>query len=363
MRLMRYFARYYAGVIVLTLASLVVLVVAVTLVENAGELTRTDSGGFTALRLAYYSAIEYGYQVLPVAAFVAVLVAGTQMARRGEVLAVQAAGRGPLHLWGPYIGIVVLFALTGSACGEYIVPRAIAGRQRIQREEIRHVDALTQFYTRRAQWFREGSLLLYLPSVDAATGSFADPMVYRLENGLIAEIIEARTLRHEPDGWWLDDAEIRRVRDAEIQRLPRLQLPLHVTPTDLIDVTGNPREMGTGEVSRLITRRQNAGFDTTAHRVELHTRMAFPLSAIWLVAMAVPWALDPDRRRSLAVTLGGGVVAIAIELSVTQVFRLLALAHKIPAPIGAWGAPLLCIVAIPLSYWLYQYRRIHGAWF
>jgi lipopolysaccharide export LptBFGC system permease protein LptF len=153
------------------------------------------------------------------------------------------------------------------------------------------------------------------------------------------------------------------VDSPEVRTAVRLALSLRVTPTDLIDVTGNPREMRTSEVRTLIARRRHAGFDVTAHRVELHNRFAFPLSSVWLVLAAVPWALDPDRRRSLAVTLGAGVVAVALELALSQIFRVLALAHKIAAPWGAWGAPAVCIAAIPVSYALYQRRRTRGAWF
>ena len=67
MRLVWYFARLNLGSVLLTLASLIVLVVAVTLVENAGTLSTLDEGGNTAMLLAFYSAVERGYDVLPVA--------------------------------------------------------------------------------------------------------------------------------------------------------------------------------------------------------------------------------------------------------------------------------------------------------
>lgn len=363
MRLIRYFARYYVGAIALTLSALVVLVVAVTLVEKAGVLSRNDHGGAAALGLAYFSAIEYAYQVLPVACFIGALVAGTQLARRGEVLAVQAAGCGLRQLWTPFAGVVLCAAGMGSACSEYVLPHAVAGHIRVERDETRHVDALNQFYKRRTQWFREGDLLLYLPEVDVSTAVFSDPIVYRLQDGLIAETIEARTLQHDGRGWWLADAEEHSVTQPEVARSERLQLALRVNPPDLIDITGNPREMRFGAVSRLIDRRDHAGLDTTPHRVELHNRWAYPLSAVGLVMIGLPWAIDPDRKRSLAATLGGGVLVIALELSVSQVFRLLALAHKLPAVWGAWGAPLACLLAMPLSYALYGRKRRRGALF
>ena len=363
MRLMRYFARHYVGAIALTLVALVVLVVAVTLVEKAGVLSRNEHGGMAALGLAYYSAIEYAYQVLPVACLIGVLVAGTQLARRGEVLAVQAAGCGLFQLWTPFAGVVLCVAAMGSACSEFVLPRAVAGHIRLERDETRHMDALNQFYKRRTQWFREGELLLYLPEVDASTAVFSDPIVYRLHDGLIADTIEARSLQHDARGWWLQDAEQHSVSHPEVARSGRLDLALRVKPPDLIDITGNPREMRMGAVSRLIARREHAGLDTTPHRVEMHNRMAYPLTAVGLVMMGLPWAIDPDRRRSLAATLGGGVLLIAAELSLSQVFRLLALAHKLPAVWGAWAAPLVCLLAMPISYALYGRKRRRGSVF
>ena len=122
-----------------------------------------------------------------------------------------------------------------------------------------------------------------------------------------------------------------------------------------MDLTSDPRVMSSSDVTALVERRQRAGFDAIAYRVELHNRFAFPLSTVCLFLLGAPWALDPNRRRSLAVNLGAGVVAVAIVLSCEQVFRLLALARRIPAPLGAWAIDVLCLACMPLS--VLAYRR------
>lgn len=357
-RLTRYFARFYAACIALTLLGLVVLVVTVSLMESADELTRVEQGAITAALLALYGSVQFAYQVMPVACFIGALVAGTQLARRGELLAVQAAGISSARLWTAFIGVTVLSALLGSACGEYAVPHSMRGIERIQREEMRQVDQLTRFYNRRSQWFRDDHLLLYLPVVDSETETFENPIVYQIENGLIARTYDGKTLRYsETDGWYLSDGSIRTVSNAELTSFERLPLRLSVSVRDLIDITGNPQQMGARELTQLIARRSNAGFDVTGHRVEWHNRWAFPLTAVCLVFIALPWTFDPDRRRSMASTLGMGVIVVALQLSLSQVFRLLALGHKIPAPLGAWGNLLACLIAAPASFWLYYFRK------
>ena len=361
MRLTFYFATIAAFATGLVLTTLVVLVVAVTLVESAGDLTTAAAGGSAAFSLAVYSAVQYGYEVLPIASFIGTLVAGTTLAHRGELLAAQAAGLSSLRLASSFFMVAALSAVLGVACGETLVPPAVAGIVRVQRDELQHTSALTRFYERRLTWFHEGDLLLYLPEVDAETTTFGHPVVYRFENSLIAEVIDAEALRHDATGWWLEDAVVRKASDATATSLDVVRLSLHVEPEDLIDVTGDPRQLMSSEIRALVTRRTRAGFDATNHLMELYNRMSTPLSAVWMFLLVAPWALHPSRRRSLAVALGSGVVVVAVLLSATQLFRLLALAHKIPLSFGAWGSGIVTLLLLPLSFLAYRRFRMRGS--
>jgi lipopolysaccharide export system permease protein len=341
--------------------TLIVLVVAVNLVESVEDLSDAEAGASTALKLAFYSSIQNGYQVMPIACFMGVLVAGTLLSRRGETLAAQAAGVSSFRLAMSFLAVVVVASSCGAACGELLVPRAVAGVERVQREELKRRSALSRFYARRPQWFRQGDLLIHLSSIDRKSETVETPTVYRFVDDRISEVIEAESMRHDQHGWFLQRARVRTARSAEVVELDTLRLPLSVQPADLIDVTGDPRQMTSGEVRRLIERRRQVGFDTAQHQVELHSRIATPLSAIWMFLLVSPWALHPTRRRSMTRTLGAGVVIIALLLSVTQVFRLLALSHKIPVPLGAWGVGLVSLLALPLSLSAYKRYRVRGS--
>ncbi len=361
MRLHRYLARVVAVMTLLVLVGLVMLVVAVTLVESAGELSEVRGAAMIALMLSLYSAVQYGYQVLPIACFLGALVAGSVLARHGELMAAQAAGVSSVRLAVPFLFVAMVFAAGGAACGEVAVPWAVRGVEKLQRDDLRSTSALSRFYNRRVQWFREGELLLYLPEVDATDGSFPRVVVYRFGQGEIREVIEAARLTHDENGWWLLDATSR--QSGMVSEHPRLQLPLSVTPEDLTDVTGDPRELSRGEIRLLIERRARAGFDTTAHSIELNNRTALPLSALWMFLLVAPWALHPNRRRSVAVTLGGGVITIALLLATIHVFRILALGHKLPPSLGAYGAGLLALTLLPASFLLYRRFRVRGGLF
>jgi len=359
-RLERYFATLAAAATGLVLVALVILIVAVSLVESAGDLAEATSGATAALKLAGFNSIKYGFQLLPIACFMGALVAGTVLARSGELLAAQAGGVSSFKLVVVFLFVVVSAAGGGAACGELLVPRAVEGGERVQREQLKSRSDLSKFYNRRHKWFREGDLLIFLSRLDRELLQVEQPVVYRFADGLISEVIEAELLRHDGVGWLLEHARVRSASSARVIDMAVMRLELSAGPSDLVDTTGDPRQMGAAEVRALVERRRRAGFDTTAHRIELHNRYALPLSAIWMFLVVAPWALHPERRRSLAVSLGGGVIIIAVLLGVTHVFRLLALGHKIPVPLGAWGSGLVTLLVVPLSIWLYQRYRVRG---
>lgn len=363
MRLGLYIARIYAASIFLSLLLLVVLVTSVTLIENAGYLVKVEEGAIIALRLAMFEAFEYAYQVLPVTSLLGALVTGVMLARSGEFLAMQAAGMGPVKILAPCLGVTLLVATLGITAGEWVVPWALKKAETIRVKHMRRSSALSRFYNRRTHWFKDGTRVMYLPAVDLETGVFSKPSIYDLSNGVVREVIDAETMEQLESGWTLKNAHIYRVHGVAYEQQEELHLDLKVSARDLIDVTGNPRHVSFGELTNLIVRREHAGFDNAAHRLELHNRFAFPLVALWLFLVAAPWIVDPDRRRSMAVNLGGGVVAVALVLAGANVFRLLALGRKIYVPLGAWGVCVVCAGMIPVSWALQRRARIRGSIF
>ena len=353
--LFRYVARQYVAHLALVLLALVVLVLGVTLIENAGALSRDDNGPRAAWDLCKWSMCEYSYQNWPIAALIAVLSASTTLGRHGETLAMMATGMPPWRLALPYLCVAAAGACLMALGAETLLPQTLA-RKAATLERFGGRDPAATFYARRNQWLLQGDRLLFLPNVDMATATFAQPSVYTLQQGRITAVTYASQLVYDAaaSSWVLLQAEQHRVDGAQIQRTASLALPLGLQPRDLMEVTGHPRQLGYAQLASLIGRRTRAGFDTSGHRFEYHARLAHPLAALGLVALALPWALDPSRRRSLVSTLGGGVVLVALYLSWSQLCRLWAMSRTIDVVVGAWGGVILCVMAVPLAAFVHR---------
>lgn len=363
MRLARYVAREFALATALALVGLCVLIVSVQLVDQAGRLAGKPegAGALTALRLAAYATLEQGFHMLPVAVLLGLAVSGTLLARRGEWLAIEASGIGPSRPVVGLIAVLLLWVLLGIGCGEFVVPRAARRIDHIERAELgRGGSKLAQFFQRRNRWYQHGDLVMFLPEVDSEQQRFVHPVVYRFTDGLVQEVIEADVLVHNGSGWVLQGSDVYSASAMERRRHAELPLALGVRPADLIDVTGLPGQMSRARLKSLIERRQQAGFGTTPHRLELAQRWAYPVLSIGLFALLLPWALQPLRRRSLAAALGACVILIAATLAANHALRVLALANRIPVWAGAWSTTALCLAAAPLSFALTRYVRRSG---
>ncbi len=69
--------------------------------------------------------------------------------------------------------------------------------------------------------------------------------------------------------------------------------------------------MNFGQLDRYISDLRQSGFDTMRLRVALWHKLAYPLVAIIMAALAIPFALSMGRRGSLT----GIAVAIAVALA------------------------------------------------
>ena len=187
MKLSFYIARIYALSVLTCVAVLVILVLCATLMESAGNLSGNADGIWVALELSALGSIEYAYLVFPVASLLGALITGTVLARRGELMALQSSGMSVGRQAFPFLVVAGMFSLGGLWLGEVALPTAQAEIDSLRLTKLRQKSALNRYFTKELQWFRQGDWMMYLP-VSGRTGeSFREPILYRMENGLVAE--------------------------------------------------------------------------------------------------------------------------------------------------------------------------------
>ena len=100
------------------------------------------------------------------------------------------------------------------------------------------------------------------------------------------------------------------------------------------------QEMNFGQLDHYISDLRQSGFDTMRLRVALWHKLAYPLMAMVMAVLAIPFALSMGRRGSLT----GIAVAIGVALAywvVDGLFGAMGNVNYLPAAMAAWSSDIL----------------------
>jgi lipopolysaccharide export LptBFGC system permease protein LptF len=100
------------------------------------------------------------------------------------------------------------------------------------------------------------------------------------------------------------------------------------------------QEMNFGQLNRYIRDLGQSGFDTMRLRVSLWRKLAYPLIALVMAGLAIPFALSMGRRGSLT----GIAVAVGVALAyfvIDGLFGAMGNVNYLPAPLAAWSSDIL----------------------
>jgi len=104
------------------------------------------------------------------------------------------------------------------------------------------------------------------------------------------------------------------------------------------------QEMNFGQLDGYIRDLRQSGFDTMRLRVQLWQKLSYPLVAVVMAMLAIPFALSMGRRGSLTAV----AVAIGVALAywvVNLLFGAMGNVDYLPAALAAWSADILFALA------------------
>ena len=100
------------------------------------------------------------------------------------------------------------------------------------------------------------------------------------------------------------------------------------------------QEMNFGQLDHYIRDLRQSGFDTMRLRVALWDKLSYPLIAVAMAVLAIPFALSMGRRGSFT----GVAVAIGVALAfwvVRGLFEAMGNVNYLPPVMAAWSADVL----------------------
>lgn len=342
-----YVARKYLSVTMLSFVALLGLYYIGTLIDKSERLSKNDATFGMLLEYLYLSTPQFVAYVVPMAALVAALASVGALTRTGELVVMRACG---ISIYRAALPILVL-ALVWSGGLFYLDDRVLAHANRkaeVLDDAIRGAEPHTVNVMANANWLADmkNNRIYHYTYFDIPRQTLHGlsiftiaPQAYRLnEHTHTARAVHKSEATWDTEGGWTQ----RFPAPEQVTRQSFGKRTVELVPPDRFSGAHNDEAelMTLTELRQHVDEQAGSGFRAAASRVQMHSRIAFPLVTIVMTLIGVPFGVTMGRRGALygiglALILGCGYwLANTVFVAAGQ-------ADVLPPALAAWAANLL----------------------
>jgi LPS export ABC transporter permease LptG/LPS export ABC transporter permease LptF len=346
-----YVVREFLNIFILVLASFVMLMLVFTFFELVGDILRNHIPLTTVGDYLFNLAPSMLYAITPLAILIAVLVTFGVLNRNSEIIAMKATGISLYRLVIPIVSIAAILAVGLFLFDDFYLPQANR-RQEALRSTIKGRPPQT-FLHPEEKWIfgqqhpGEPGRIFYYQFFDPDDNAFVNlsifefnPTTFAISRRIFATRVfwdSSRSSWRFVNGWGRDiegnNTEYHEFKDTTFSEI-------HEDPGYFKKENRQSQEMNFSQLDNYIKDLRQSGFDTMRLRVALWHKLAYPLIAIVMAVLAIPFALSMGRRGSLT----GIAVAISVALTywvVDGLFGAMGDVNYLPAALAAWSPDIL----------------------
>jgi LPS export ABC transporter permease LptG/LPS export ABC transporter permease LptF len=348
----KYVVREFLVMFALVLAGFVTLILVFTVFDLLKDILSHDIGWYTVSEYLINLTPSMLYQITPLAVLIAVLVTFGVLNRNSEIIAMKACGVSLYRLVTPIVSIAAILSVSLFIFDQYYLPQANR-RQEALRNIIKGKPAQTVLRPEQNWIFGqphpgEPDRIFYYQFFDPQRNEFANLSLFEFNPSTFAlsrRIFAARAVWDSEAGTWrflngwqrdIAGANVKEYRQYQQTSFPEI----HEDPSYFKKESLQAQEMNFGQLEHYIGDLSQSGFDTMRLRVQLWQKIAYPLVAIVMAVLAIPFALSMGRRGSLT----GIAVAIGVALAyfvINGLFGALGDVNYLPAALAAWSSDLI----------------------
>ncbi len=338
----RYITREFLRTYLIIFFSFAVVFIVIDVVDNLPRLIR--NGASTQQATLYYL-LRLPYLVVltsPVTVLLTGLFMMNALSKHNESVAIRAAGISIKRAMFPLFLIGFTISLGIAAMGEYLLPWAETQRNYVYNVQIKGEQPDDQMLKARIHYQGKKNDFYYFGFFDGYKNNLKVIDLTRIDYQTkeITEHITATSADWNGSRWIIKDCEIRRFRGGvQVMHVfyPETNLAiLDVQPQDFIRITQKTLSLTFWQLKDYIGRLRKLGDDPSREIVDLHMKIAFPLTNLIVIFFFMPIATSNTRSKGRGWVIMLGLVVCFAYLIVVRVIQSLGYNGVIPPVIAAW---------------------------
>ncbi len=350
-----------SGIVLVVFLGLLFFLDVINELSNAGA---TPALGHILLMVALQLPSR-AYELLPIAALTGTVYVLASLAASSEFTVMRMSGLGPRRALLELLGLGLIFAALIFALGEFAAPRAerIAATLQAKAQGGQFGTQLSSGLWLRNRQDGQNDQMINIGSVSAG-GELRDVHIYKLDSAAhLVETVHAAAAVYRSGGTWL----LRKVTSISlptqsgealrIRHMAELPWRTAMSPTVLNVLLLSPENMSVVDLWRYIDHLQANGQAVQRDEIALWRKLLYPLSAVVMMMLALPFAYLHARSGQISWKVFGGIMlGISFILMNTLTSRL-GLVASWPTWVAA-ALPYLIYGSAALVFfvWRVQYR-------
>ncbi|OGW50439.1 MAG: LPS export ABC transporter permease LptG [Nitrospirae bacterium GWC2_57_9] len=295
---------------------------------------------------------------LPIAALIAALLSLGNLSRHNEIIAMRASGVSLFGIIAPVVLGGVLISGFGFVNNEFIMPVYTARANFIKNVEIEKKQQRAVFQERKL-WLRgPDNSIANIDLVTPDRNEMLGISIFKMNPDYsVRERITAKSLLWENGAWRLKQGRKYLISSDSTRSEPVDGEIFNIvdSPADLGMIAKSSGEMNFTELWDYVNRLKMSGYKAARYEVDLHNKIAFPLSSLLMVLIATPLSIQKVRSGGFGKGIAFAVLIAFAYWALMSIGTALGRSGALPPLQGAWLANVL--FASASLYILYKMQK------
>jgi len=347
----RHLTRRLLGPLLLVLISVAALYVVVDLSGNLDDIAKNKVPSSVAVAYYLNKLPQIIMDVTPMGLMIAVLILLTVLERQRELTAFKGAGVSLYRVMLPVVLIAMVSVGVLWVLEESVVPEANREAKRLH-DRIKGRDTPRSYRINDRLWLlsRDGSAFYKFLRYDTPSETLVRFTMFKVDESMGLRFhLSAHRVRYLNGGWVADSGWFRQFFPDGTDLYKKITGPLELGIPEGPGYFGQeyrrPAEMSFKELGAYIKELDDSGYRPAKLIVRYHQKLIFPLSALILVLLALPFGLNRGGRR--VTTMQGVALALGLGIGyivMVRLFEQMGQTDLLPPVVGAWSPVALAVL-------------------
>lgn len=349
----RYLLREVAASILLVLTAFLALFGFFDLVN---ELKEVGQNGYELQHALAYVLLRLPgrtYELMPIAVLIGTLYALSALARHSEITVLRASGLSTQRLLLSLFQVAGVFAAITFLFGEFVAPPA---EQAASQLRLKAVSSVVAQEFRTGLWVKDERNFINVRTV-LPDSSLRGIRIYEFdEKAQLRSVSEAAEGEYAPPGHWRLHHVVRTVladEHATIEKQDETSWQSALTPEILSVLLVVPERMSLMHLTAYIKHLSENHQKTQRYEIALWKKLIYPLAALVMVALALPFGYTHSRMGSVSLKIFTGVMIGIFFHMLNGLFSSLGVINSW-SPFSSAIAPsaLFLLTAMGMIWWV-----------